>query len=74
MSIHRGIVKVALRHNAAAVIFAYNHPPGVAESSRTDETLIQALKQALSLVDVKVPDHFVVAGTCVVDFAERGLL
>ena len=70
----REVVKVALRANAAAVIFAHNHPSGVAEPSRSDESLTQALKQALSLVDVKVLDHFVVAGTSCLSFAERGLL
>ena len=70
----REVVKRALRHNAGAVIFAHNHPSGVAEPSRADEALTQALKQALALVDVKVLDHFVVAGTCAIGFAERGLL
>ena len=70
----REVVKVALRANAAAVIFAHNHPSGVAEPSRSDEALTQALKQALSLVDVKVLDHFIVAGTSCLSFAERGLI
>lgn len=70
----REVVKVALRTNAAAVIFAHNHPSGVAEPSRSDEALTQALKQALSLVDVKVLDHFIVAGTSTLSFAERGLI
>ena len=70
----REVVKGALRANAAAVIFAHNHPSGVAEPSRADETLTQALKQALALVDVKVLDHFIVAGTDTLSFAERGLL
>lgn len=70
----REIVKAALRHNAGAVILAHNHPSGVAEPSRADEALTQALKQALALVDVKVLDHFVVAGSCAVGFSERGLL
>jgi DNA repair protein RadC len=70
----REVVKAALRANAAAVIFAHNHPSGVAEPSRSDEALTQALKQALSLVDVKVLDHFIVAGTSCLSFAERGLL
>jgi len=70
----REIVKAALRHNAAAVIFAHNHPSGVAEPSRADEMLTTALKQALALVDVKVLDHFIVAGGSVISFAERGLL
>jgi len=70
----REVVKHALRHNAGAVIFAHNHPSGVAEPSRADEALTQALKQALALVDVRVLDHFIVAGSGVVSFAERGLL
>jgi DNA repair protein RadC len=70
----REIVKAALSHNAAAVIFAHNHPSGVAEPSRADELLTQSLKQALALVDIRTLDHFVVAGSRVVSFAERGLL
>ena len=53
---------------------AHNHPSGVAEPSRADELLTQNLKSALALVDVKVLDHFVVAGTNTVSFAERGLI
>ena len=70
----REVVKSALAHNAAAVIFAHNHPSGVAEPSRADELLTQALKQALALVDIRTLDHFVVAGSQVVSFAERGLI
>jgi DNA repair protein RadC len=70
----REVLKAALTHNAAAVIFAHNHPSGVAEPSRADELLTQALKQALALVDIRTLDHFVVAGSQVVSFAERGLL
>ena len=70
----REVVKAALRYNAGAVIFAHNHPSGVAEPSRADELLTSALKQALALVDVKTIDHFVVAGAVAVSFAERGLL
>ena len=70
----REVVKQALRHNSAGVIFAHNHPSGVAEPSRADELLTSALKQALALVDIRVLDHFVVAGTKVISFAERGLL
>jgi len=71
----REVVKLALEWNAAAVIFAHNHPSGVAEPSRADESLTSALKQALGLVDVRVLDHFVVAGTTrPLSFAERGLL
>jgi len=70
----REVVKRALARNAGAVIFAHNHPSGVAEPSHADETLTQALKQALALIDVRVLDHFIVAGAGVVSFAERGLL
>jgi DNA repair protein RadC len=70
----REVVKAALRHNAAAVIFSHNHPSGVAEPSHADQLLTQSLKQALALVDVKVLDHFIVAGSGVLSFAERGLL
>jgi DNA repair protein RadC len=70
----REVVKAALACNAAAVIFAHNHPSGVAEPSRADELLTQALKQALALVDIRTLDHFVVAGSQLVSFAERGLL
>lgn len=70
----REIVKQALRHNCAAVIFAHNHPSGVAEPSRADEALTHALQSALALVDVRVLDHIVVAANQAVSFAERGLL
>ena len=70
----REIVKRALGHNAAAVIFAHNHPSGIAEPSRADEMLTQTLRQALALVDVKVLDHFVVGSGAALSFAERGLL
>jgi DNA repair protein RadC len=71
----REVVKSALAHNAAAVILAHNHPSGVAEPSSADEQLTTALKQALTLIDVRVLDHFIVAGTTQpLSFAERGLL
>lgn len=70
----REVVKRALAHNAAAVIFAHNHPSGVAEPSRSDELLTQALKQALALVDCKVLDHFVIGSGLSMSFAERGLI
>lgn len=70
----REVVKRTLHHNAAAVIFAHNHPSGVAEPSRADELLTVALKQALGLVDVRVLDHFVIAGNVALSFAERGVL
>jgi DNA repair protein RadC len=70
----REVVKSALRHNAAAVILAHNHPSGVAEPSRADEALTQRLKQALALVDIRVLDHLVVGDGEITSFAERGLL
>ena len=70
----REVVKSCLRVNAAGVIFAHNHPSRVAEPSRADEMLTRALKDALALVDVKVLDHFIVAGTSTLSFAERGLI
>lgn len=70
----REVVKRALYHNAAAMIFAHNHPSGVAEPSRADEVLTQSLKQALALVDIKVLDHFIVGSGEVISFAERGLI
>jgi len=70
----REVVKAALAHNAAAMIFAHNHPSGVAEPSRADELLTQALRQALALVDIRTLDHFVIAGSRLTSFAERGLL
>lgn len=70
----REVVKGALARNAAALAMAHNHPSGEAEPSRADELLTQTLKSALSLVDVKVIDHFIVAGDHVLSFAERGLI
>jgi len=69
----REVVKEALKHNAAAVIFAHNHPSGVAEPSHADEQITKRLKEALALVDIRVLDHFVI-GDEIVSFAERGLL
>jgi DNA repair protein RadC len=70
----REVVKRALAHNAAAVILAHNHPSGVAEPSQADQHLTDALKQALGLVDVRVLDHFIVAGAGCLSFAERGMV
>ena len=70
----REVVKAALRRNAAAVILAHNHPSGVAEPSEADLRLTSALVQALALVDIRVLDHFVVAGPQVHSFAEHGQL
>jgi DNA repair protein RadC len=70
----REVVKAALAANAAAVIFAHNHPSGVAQPSQADELLTRQLKEALALVEVRVLDHFIVAGNQTLSFAERGLL
>jgi len=74
-SVHpREVVKRALHHNAAAVILAHNHPSGVPEPSKADIALTKRLKDALALVDIRVPDHIIVGGAEAVSFAERGLL
>jgi DNA repair protein RadC len=70
----REVVKSALKHNAAAVVFAHNHPSGVAEPSHADQVLTETLKRALALVDIKVLDHFIVGRGAAMSFAERGLL
>lgn len=70
----REVVKAALKHNAAAVIFAHNHPSGVAEPSRADRDLTRRLCDALRLVDIRVLDHCVVGDGEIVSFAERGWL
>jgi len=74
-SVHpREVVKAALHHNAAACIFAHNHPSGVAEPSRSDIQLTERLKAALALVDVRVLDHIIVGDGEHVSLAQRGLL
>lgn len=74
-SVHpREVVKRALETNAAAVIFAHNHPSGVAEPSQADQRITERLKSALLLVDVRVLDHMIVGEGEVMSFAERGLL
>ncbi|MCL2589463.1 MAG: DNA repair protein RadC [Betaproteobacteria bacterium] len=71
----REVVKLVLRHNAAAVVLAHNHPSGVREPSSSDEFITHDLCNALALVDVKVLDHFIVpAHGEPLSFAERGLL
>ena len=68
-------VKLALAHNAAAVIFAHNHPSGIADPSGADEHLTEALQQALGLIDVRLLDHFIVAGLAEpYSFSEHGKL
>lgn len=70
----REIVKGALRHNAAAVILAHNHPSGCIEPSQADKTITQRLVQALGLVEVRVLDHLIVGRTDILSFAEHGLV
>ncbi len=70
----REVVRQALEYNAAAVIFAHNHPSGVAEPSQADISLTRRLKEALSLVDIRVLDHMVVGHGEVISLAERGLM
>lgn len=70
----REVVKAALHRCAQAVIFAHNHPSGVAEPSGADRLLTERLKHALAVIDVRVLDHFVVAGSDSVSFATRGWL
>ena len=74
-SVHpREVVREALNRNAAAVIFAHNHPSGVAEPSQADELITHRLRDALALVDIRVLDHLIVGSGLVVSFAERGLI
>lgn len=68
----REVVKAALKHNAAALIFAHNHPSGVAEPSEADRSLTDRLKSALELVDIRVLDHLVIGDGAATSFAERG--
>ena len=71
----REVVKAALRHNAAAVVIFHNHPSGVGDPSTADLRLTESLKTTLALIDVRIIDHFIVAGTAApVSFAERGLI
>jgi len=68
----RVVVKKALERNAAAVIFAHNHPSGIAEPSRADRMITDKLISALQLIDIKVLDHFVIGDSDIESFAERG--
>lgn len=70
----REVVKEALRCNAGALIFAHNHPSGIAEPSRADQAITRRLKEALGLVDIRVLDHLVIGDSEVVSLAERGWL
>lgn len=70
----REVVKRALYFNSAAVIFAHNHPSGEVAPSQADKAITQRLVQALMLVEIRVPDHFIVGGRQIFSFAEHGLL
>ena len=70
----REVVLRALHHHAAAVVLTHNHPSGVAEPSRADEALTQALKAALALVDIRVLDHIIIGQGQTCSLAERGLI
>lgn len=70
----REVVRRALSHNAAAIIFAHNHPSGIAEPSQADISITDRLKKALHLIDIRVLDHFVIGDGYCVSFAEKGLL
>ena len=74
-SVHpREVVRVALELNAAAIIFAHNHPSGVAEPSQSDLRITQRLKDSLALIDVRVLDHLIIGEGEATSLAERGLL
>lgn len=70
----REVAKQALRHNAAAVIFAHNHPSGISEPSQADKYITERLRQALSLFEIRVLDHFIIGDGLPFSFAENGLL
>ena len=70
----REVVKQALHHNAAAVIFAHNHPSGISEPSQADKLITEKLKQALALFDIRVLDHFIIGDGVPYSFAEHGLM
>jgi len=70
----REVVRKSLEYNAAAVIFAHNHPSGHLEPSKSDVVITDRLKASLSLIDVRVLDHFIVGKDGVMSFAERGML
>jgi DNA repair protein RadC len=74
-SVHpREVVKKALQHNAAAVIFAHNHPSGVVEPSQADKAITAQLKSALALVDIRVLDHFIIGEGMPASLAEQGMI
>jgi len=70
----RVVAERALRHNAAAIIVAHNHPSGVSEPSSADEAITRRLRDALALLDIRLLDHFVIGDGRPVSLAERGIL
>lgn len=70
----REVIKRALHYNAAAIIFAHNHPSGTTEPSQADKDLTHTLKKALDLIDIKVLDHFIVGNNDIISFAEHNLI
>ena len=70
----REVVKMTLKYNAAALIFAHNHPSGVAEPSQSDIQITRRLKDALALIEVRVLDHLIIGNNDIVSLAERGLI
>ena len=70
----REVVKAALACNAGAVIVCHNHPSGVSEPSLADQAITRRLKDALQLVEIRLLDHFIVAGSTTVSMASRGML
>lgn len=74
-SVHpREIIKAALRYNAAAIIINHNHPSGNPEPSQADEIITNKIKDACTLLDIRLLDHFIVGASSITSFAERGLL
>lgn len=74
-SVHpREVVRQTIKHNAAALIFAHNHPSGIAEPSRADEAITRRLQDALALIEVRVLDHIIIGSGETLSFAARGLL
>jgi DNA repair protein RadC len=70
----REVVQLALEKGAAACVLLHNHPSGVKEQSHADELITRRLRESLSLIDVRVLDHLIVAGDTVLSFSEKGLL
>jgi len=70
----RIVVEKAIKYQSAAVIFAHNHPSGIAEASHADKSITAQLQQALALIDIKVLDHMIIAGHRCYSFAEHGLI